>query len=195
MLGPGRRPRPVPLPQHPELLEVSTVCVTSSGCSALLAWLAAAPPSLGPSRGRWVEARLGELGEGEEEAGPEDGSVGLLWARRERGRGVPEGQPGVSPGRALLRGLKVRHLEAGGTLIFLGRGQSVKEPPGHQCPVRWSQVAGAAAAWGAGAGAGAAPGHGWLLVRPGFLSHQSSAGPGVCARVPVSVLVRARVPV
>lgn len=56
----------------------------------------------------------------------------------------------MSPGRALLRGLKVRHLEAGGTLIFLGRGQSVKEPPGHQCPVRWSQAAGAAAACGAG---------------------------------------------
>lgn len=101
-----------------------------------------------------MEARLGELGEGEEEAGPEDRSVGLLWARRERGRGVPEGQPGVSPGRALLRGLKVRHLEAGGTLIFLGRGQSVEEPPRHQCPVRWSQAAGAAAACGAGAGRG-----------------------------------------
>lgn len=43
-----------------------------------MAWLAAAPPSLGPSRGGWVEAQLGELGEGEEEAGPEDGSVGLL---------------------------------------------------------------------------------------------------------------------
>lgn len=88
--------------------------------------------------------------------------MGLLMHEGERGQGILEGQTRVSPGCALLRGLKVRHVEAGGTLIFLGHGQSVKEPPGHKCPVAWCQAAGTAACSSVRGG-----GHPWTRLAAG----------------------------
>lgn len=60
----------------PEPLEVSTVYVASLGVLCLFSPASCSTPSLGPSGCGRMEARLGELGMGEEERGLEDG----VWA-------------------------------------------------------------------------------------------------------------------